>query len=424
VASLAHPTPAAELAAIPVEKRTPAQKDELTRLWLLQKDPEFAKLDAATNAVAKEKESLSSEITSVMVMEDMPKPRPAYILVRGQYDHHGPQVTSTLPAFLEIKGKTFPRNRLGLAKWIVDSDNPLTARVTVNRLWERFFGVGIVATVEDFGTRAEFPSHPELLDWLATEFIGQKWNLKQVIREMVTSATYRQSSNVTPKLEKVDPNNRLLARGPRFRLPAEVIRDQAMYAGGLLTEHVGGPSVRPYQPDGVWDDVNVYGNLRNYKHDMGPNLHRRSLYTIWKRTAAPPNMTLFDVPSRETCRVSRARTDTPLQALTLLNDITYVEAARALAQRMLQEGGTTPTDRLAFAFRVVLARDPSAAESRVLLDSLETMRKHYGSNRDAARKVAMQGDVTKKGRLDEVEVAAYTLMANTILNLDETINKE
>jgi hypothetical protein len=333
-------------------------------------------------------------------------------------------VTASLPAVLQIKGKSFPSNRLGLAEWIVDPENPLTARVTMNRLWERFFGTGIVATVEDFGTRAEFPSHPELLDWLATEFIGQKWDMKKMIREMVTSATYRQSSDVTADRMKVDPTNRLLSRGPRFRLTAEVIRDQAMYVAGLLSEKVGGPSVRPYQPDGVWDDVNVYGNLRNYKHDMGPDLHRRSLYTIWKRTAAPPNMTLFDMPSRETCRVQRARTDTPLQALTLLNDVTYVESARALAQRMLLEGGATPATRLRFAFETVLARDPSADESRILKEHLDRNLAHYRGNPASAQKLVMDGDLKDSPKLPPTDVAAYTVVASMILNLDETINKE
>jgi hypothetical protein len=238
------------------------------------------------------------------------------------------------------------------------------------------------------------------------------------------SATYRQSSRVTPALLAADPANRLLARGPRFRLQAEVIRDQAMFVGGLLTEHLGGPSVRPYQPAGVWDDVNVYGNLRNYMHDKGANLHRRSLYTIWKRTAAPPNMTLFDMPSRETCRMVRARTDTPLQALTLLNDVTYVEAARALADRMLNEGGSSPESRLDFAFRVVLSRDINPQEKQILLAQLARHRAHYGKNEAAAKQLLAEGDYQASAHAPADVVAAYTVVAGMILNLDETINKE
>ena len=420
---------AAQILATAPAARTPEQKDELTRILLDERDPAFRDLNNKASKVIRDRNELDSQITTVMVMEEMPKPRPAFVLIRGQYDHPGAAVTASLPSILQIKGKTFPNNRLGLAEWIVDPENPLTARVTVNRLWERFFGAGIVPTVEDFGTRADFPSHPELLDWLATEFIGpasngRKWDLKNIIREMVTSATYRQSSEISPDRMKADPTNRLLARGPRFRLTAEVIRDQAMYVGGLLTEKIGGPSVRPYQPAGVWDDVNVYGNLRNYKHDMGPDLHRRSLYTIWKRTAAPPNMTLFDMPSRETCRVQRARTDTPLQALTLLNDVTYVEAARALGQRMLLEGGAGPDARLRFAFETVLSRDPSNDESRILKSHLEENLAHYRADPADAKKLIAEGDLRDNPKLAVPDVAAYTILASMILNLDETINKE
>ncbi len=424
VAGLAQTNLAAPILAIAPEKRTEAQKSELTRLYLLDRDNEFKKLDASRQKAEAARQDLDSQITTVMVMQEMPKPRPAFILNRGQYDHPGKKVTARLPLFLEIKGKTFPNNRLGLAKWIVDPQNPLTARVTVNRLWERLFGTGIVATSEDFGTRAEYPSHPELLDYLATELVRLNWRLKPMLKEMVMSAAYRQSSNVSPALEKLDPANRLLARGPRFRLPAEVIRDQAMYVGGLLTEKVGGPSVRPYQPDGIWDETSVYGNLHNYKHAMGGDLHRRSLYTIWKRTAAPPNMTLFDVPTREICRVQRARTDTPLQALDLLNDVTYLEASRALAQRMLKEGGATDEQRLAFGFRAVLGRSPNPEESRILESGLARKVTRYKADLDAATKLIAQGDLRNDPSLDRAQLAAYTLVASTMLNLDETITKE
>jgi hypothetical protein len=424
VSELAAIPEATPLLAIPADRRTKEQARELAKLWLREKNPAFRDRLAQYRQAVEERDQVENAISTVMVMEEMQKPREAFVLKRGQYDQHGDKVEAAFPAFLRIKGKTFPNNRLGLAKWIVDPKNPLTSRVTVNRLWDRFFGVGIVPTVEDFGTRADFPSHPELLDWLATEFIRTGWDLKKTIREIVTSATYRQSSRVTPALLKADPTNRLLARGPRFRLPAEVLRDQAMYVGGTLTEKIGGPSVRPYQPDGVWDEVNVYGNLRNYMHDLGPNLHRRSLYTIWKRTAAPPTMTLFDVPSRETCRVRRSRTNTPLQALTMLNDVTYVEAARALAIRMMREGGATPESRLAFAFRVTLSRPPLPEESRILLGSLEKRLAHYRANPKAAGQLLVEGDLLNDPWLKDPDVAAYTILASTILNMDEAVTRE
>jgi len=357
-------------------------------------------------------------------MQDLPKPRDCYVLIRGAYDKHGDKVNAAVPAFLPPIPKGYANNRLGLAEWIVSPSNPLTSRVAVNRLWERFFGTGIVATSEDFGTRAEFPSHPELLDWLATEFVRLKWDQKALIKELVTCATYRQVSDETPEIAKADPLNRYLARGPRFRLPAEVIRDQALAAAGLLVEKIGGPSVRPYQPDGVWDELNVYGNLRNYKHDTDSGLHRRSLYTIWKRTAAPPEMTLFDMTARETCRVRRARTNTPLQALVLLNDVTYFEAARVLANRMIKEGGATPEARLNYAFMWTLSRPASADEERILEASLKRRVEHYRKNLKAAKKLISTGDALNVPHTDPAELAAYTITASTILNMDETLTKE
>jgi len=421
---LADMNAAAAILALDPSKRTKAQSDRLTDLWALEHDASYRALDEEKQATEKKRAMLDSQISTVMIMEEMPKPRDCYVLVRGLYDHHGEKVTAEVPKFLPPLPKGAPNNRLGLAEWLVAPNNPLTARVAVNRMWERLFGVGIVETSEDFGTRASFPTHLKLLDWLATEFVRLKWDQKAMWKELVMSATYRQSSKITPELLKVDPLNKLLARGPRFRLNAEELRDQAMYFGGLLTEKIGGPSVRPYQPDGVWDELNVYGNLRNYKHDTGPNLYRRSLYTIWKRTAPPPNMTLFDMPSRETCVVRRPRTDTPLQALDMLNDVTYVEASRALALRMIREGGLTPASRLDFAFQVVLSRDPSKEEAKILEDGLADRLAHYKSDRADAEKLIAEGDLKNPANLDPSIIAAYTLAASTILNLDETITKE
>lgn len=410
--------------AKPEGSRTDAEKKELSLRWSEANDAGYRSLIDRKAKAESELQNTENMIQSVMVMEEMPKPRPAYLLIRGQYDKRGPAVPAILPAALARNTKLQPNNRLGLAKWIVAPNNPLTSRVTVNRFWERFFGSGIVETSEDFGTRASFPTHPELLDYLGTELVRTGWNLKQFIREIVTSATYRQSSRVSPALLKRDPTNRYLARGPRFRLQAEVLRDQAMAVGGLLVDKVGGPSVRPYQPDGVWDEVNVYGNLRNYKHDKDSGLRRRSLYTIWKRTAAPPNMTLFDVPSRETCRVRRSRTNTPLQALALLNDVTYVEAARALATRMILEGGPSPESRLRFAYRELLTREPQAAESAILTSRLAKNLAYYRARPEMAKKLIAQGDLPTSERLDASELAAYTLIASTLLNLDETVTRE
>ena len=317
-----------------------------------------------------------------------------------------------------------PNNRLGFAKWVVSADNPLTSRVTVNRLWERFFGQGIVSTVEDFGTRADFPTHPELLDWMATEFIRLKWDLKGFIKEVVMSSTYRQSSNITAAKMAVDPTNKWLSHGPRFRLQGEVIRDQALFAAGLLVDKIGGPSVRPYEPEGIWDETNFYGNLRNYMHDKGEGLYRRSLYTIWKRTAAPPNMLLFDVPSREACRVRRSRTDTPLQALTLMNDETYVEASRVLAQKMIHEGGSSPEARITDGFRRVLSRAPTASEMKLMVANVKKRTEKFRQKPELAKTLINVGDSPVDKKIDQAELAAYTLTASTLLNLDETLTKE
>ncbi len=421
---LASVSPAETMLRIPLEKRTKDQKDLLDHYWAREHDAKYKELDDDYFESKIASDKLEGQITTVMVMQEMPKPRDCFVLIRGEYDKHGDKVTMGLPAALPKMPAGVPNNRLGLAKWIVSPDNPLTGRVTMNRQWERLFGTGIVATSEDFGTRADFPSHPELLDWLATEFLKQKWDMKAMLKEMVMSATYRQTSDITPALVQADPTNKYLAHGPRFRLQAETIRDQALAVGGLLVEKLGGPSVRPYQPDGVWDDVNVYGNLRNYKHDTDSGLHRRSLYTIWKRTAAPPNMTLFDVPSRETCRIKRARTNTPLQALALLNDVTYLESARALAQRMLKEGGATPEARLKFAYQTVLSRNPSADELKILGASVKKRIAHYKSHQKDAMDLIKDGDYPVDKNDNPAILAAYTVIASTILNLDETLTKE
>ncbi len=424
VEALASVHPAARLVTIPVEKRTAAQASEIARLWSLDNDADYAKMSKDREAASKKQRELDSSIPDVMVMAEMPKPRDCYVLVRGEYDKHGPKVEAGLPSFLPPMPAGQPNNRLGLARWIVSPDNPLTARVTVNRMWDRFFGQGLVETIEDFGTRADYPTNPPLLDYLATEFIRLKWDQKAMMKEIAMSATYRQSSRITPQKLAADPTNKFASRGPRFRLTGEVIRDQALFSAGLLVEKIGGPGVRPYEPDGIWDETNFYGNLRNYKHDTDSGLYRRSLYTIWKRTAAPPNMLLFDVPPRETCRVRRVRTDTPLQALTLLNDETYIEAARVLAQKMIEEGGPTAEGRLTRGFMRVLGRAPTATEMKVMKTALDKRIERFRKNPAAARDLLANGDAKLDAKLDQPVLAAYTITASTLFNLDETLTKE
>jgi hypothetical protein len=329
-----------------------------------------------------------------------------------------------------------PVNRLGLARWLVSGDHPLTARVWVNRTWERLFGYGIVKTSENFGSQAEWPMHPELLDWLAVEFAkptvlpkvdgqpSKPWDMKGMIKFIMMSRAYRQSSSAPEELYLKDPENRLLARGPRFRLTGELVRDQALAVSGLLVNKVGGPSVRPYMPVGVWSETNRYGNLKNYKADTGAGLFRRSMYTIWKRTAAPPSMLLFDAPNREICMPKRSRTNTPLQALALMNEVTYVEAARALAQRMMKEGGDSVESRLTIGFRLVTARTPDADTLKVLKSGFERRKKEFEKEPERAKAFITQGSSKPDPSLAAPELAAYSATASILLNLDRVITKD
>jgi hypothetical protein len=365
-------------------------------------------------------------VPSVMVMEEMPKPRPLYLLKRGQYDQ--PDKTRTLepgtPSCLPGLPTGVPRNRLGLARWLISTENPLTARVEVNRIWQHHFGVGLVKTAENFGIQGEPPSHPELLDWLATELIRTGWDIKAMHRLVVTSATYQQASRVPPALLSHDPENRLVARGPRFRLSAEVVRDNALAIAGLLTPRLGGPSVKPYQPAGLWEELAGGAGEGPYIQDKGPNLYRRSLYVYRKRTVPHPALATFDAPSRETCQVKRARTNTPLQALELLNDVAYVEAARALGQLMIAECSGSPEARIVHAFRRAAARTPTPAELTVLRRGLDRYLAAYRSDPRAAEQLVRHGESPLDPNVDLAELAAYTATAGVILNLDETISQE
>ena len=362
-------------------------------------------------------------VIDVMVMKELAQPRDAFVLNRGEYDKPGAKVERKLPAVLPPLPPGAPNNRLGFARWLVSGQHPLTARVWVNRAWESFFGIGLVKTSENFGSQAEWPSHPELLDWLAVDFAEHGWDMKRMQKLMLMSQAYRQSTVVTAeKLEK-DPENRWLSRGPRFRLSAETIRDQALAVSGLLVPKVGGASVKPYMPEAVWDETSVYGDMRNYKADTGEGLYRRSLYTIWKRTAAPPSMLLFDSATREVCTVKRSRSNTPMQALSLLNEVTFVEASRKLAELALRQPGTAE-ERLAWTFQRVTRRPATPAELAVLRPGLERRLKAYAADVPAAKQLLANGQSPAPADLDPAQLAAWTVTANVLLNLDETVTRE
>ena len=369
-----------------------------------------------------------------MVMGERANRKDSFLLIRGQYDKHGEKVEPNVPAFLPPLAADAPKNRLGLARWLTDPSHPLVGRVVVNRFWQMFFGTGLVKTSEDFGLQGELPSHPELLDWLAVEFTtpeasGAKgWDVRGLIKLIVTSATYKQSSVVSPALVAKDPENRLLARGPRVRLQAEFLRDQALALSGLINPEIGGKSVSPYQPAGLWEELMARADGKNwsaqsYEQSHGKDLYRRTMYTFWKRTSPPPSLATFDAPDRETCTVRRSRTNTPLQALVLLNDPTYVEASRKMAERILNEGGATTEARLAWAFKLATSRDPKASETAVLQSIVDSEKTHYQADKAAADKLLKVGESARDPKLDDAELAAWTTVASVILNLDEVLNK-
>jgi Protein of unknown function (DUF1553)/Protein of unknown function (DUF1549)/Concanavalin A-like lectin/glucanases superfamily/Planctomycete cytochrome C len=406
---------------IPAWRRTAGQARKVRQCFLATDAPEgIQDLRARIKAVFASLDALTEQVPTTMVMQELPVPRASHVLVRGQYDKPGPRVERGVPGCLSPWPAGAKLDRLGLARWLVSPENPLTARVAVNRAWQTLFGTGLVKTIDDFGAQGEPPSHPSLLDWLATELVKSGWDSKKLLRLIVTSATYRQSSRVTPAALRRDPENRLLARGPRLRLTAEMIRDQALGLGGLLVERQGGPSVKPYQPPGLWKELTD----DDYVQDHGPSLYRRSLYTFWKRTVPPPAMVAFDAPARETCIVRETRTNTPLQALSLLNDVTFVEAARWFAQRIIARGGVTPDARLEAAFRAATARRPRPHELAILRAALEDALVRFRQDPHAAKALLEVGESPLDPRLDASELAAYTIIAQLILNLDETITKE
>ena len=409
------------IAALPAEERTPAQAKKLRWAYLDTEASKRVRRAVAAVKMARLRHALFDEsIPSVMVMTESDKANRAHVLRRGAYDARGEEVAPATPAVLTRPGSGAPKTRLDLARWLVSRENPLTARVAVNRYWEMLFGVGLVKTSEDFGTQGERPLHSELLDWLAVQFMESGWDVKAVLKTIVMSAAYRRSSTVTPELMERDPENRLLARGPRFRLPAEFIRDQALSVSGLLDETRGGPPVKPYQPPGIWNEVS--GVV--YREDSGSALYRRSLYTYWKRTVPPPSMVAFDAADRESCQMRRPRTNTPIQALTLMNDPTYVEASRKLAERMMHEGGSTTRERLAYGFRLVTSVRPHHSELDVLAKAFEDFRTGFRRERKAAVAYLSVGESQWDTTLDPRELAPYAALASLMLNLDEAVTKQ
>ena len=416
------------LKSVPAATRTDAQQKQLRDYFLINicqtTKPVLATIEAEIAKLKSEREQLDKAIPSTFVMKDLEAPRESFVMVRGAYDKPGEKVVRDVPAaFPPLPNKEKP-TRLDLAKWLMAESNPLSARVTVNRFWQQVFGIGLVKTSGDFGSQGQPPSHPELLDWLAVTFRESGWDMKKLVRLMITSATFRQSSAAPEALWQRDPENRLHARGARLRLDAEEVRDNALAISGLLKTKMGGAGVRPYQPPNIWEPVGFDGSTtRNYVQDKGDSLYRRSLYTFIKRTAPPPFMVNFDAPSREQSCTVRERSNTPMQALQLMNDVQHIEAARGFAERLMTEGGATADERITFGYRLVLARHPSAEELEVVRAALGEHLAKYQAAPEAAGKLIRQGESPPRAGLAEPELAAWTLIANLLLNLDETITR-
>jgi hypothetical protein len=432
------PAPIKAILDTPPDKRTDAQRQELRQHFRQTASTKATDLKKRLEEQRRCRNELDSKIPTTMVMQEMPQPRETFLLVRGAYDKKGDKVVADVPAFLPRLPDGVVHDRLALARWFVAPEHPLTSRVIVNRIWQSLFGIGIVRTAEDFGSQGDLPSHPELIDWMATQFQSPSrspgcdeshaWNVKALIKQILMSATYRQSSEVVGDLWAKDPDNRLLARGPRFRMPAEMIRDMALSVSGLLNDEIGGRSVSPYQPPGIWEELASREDGKNwtaqeYVQSHGADLYRRTMYTFWKRSAPPPSLVTFDAPDRETCVVRRARTNTPLQALVLMNDPTYVEASRKLAERMLREAGTSPEERISLAFRLTLSRKPSQRETASLLKTVERVTASYRANPAAVEDLLKVGEAPRESKFDGTELAAWTIAASVILNLDETLTK-
>jgi hypothetical protein len=433
---LAQTPRAQELLALPTAKRGDKERGELFDWYLAAMDEVTRSLNARQAALMQEEVALKSRGTIAYVMQERPEEPVAYILFRGDYDKRRDKVKATTPTSLPPMAAALPHNRLGFAKWLLSPEHPLTARVTVNRYWQEIFGTGLVRSSGDFGVAGELPSHPELLDWLAIQFSsssrplspsggegGIGWDIKAFFKMLVTSATYRQSAAVSKLALEKDPQNRLLSRAPRYRMDAEMIRDYALATSGLLVGKIGGPSVKPYQPEGVWEAVGMIGsNTRDYKRDNGEALYRRSLYTFWKRAAPPASLDILNAPNREFCTVRRERTNTPLQALVTLNDPQFVEAARSLAQLTLKQSGSTEA-RLDFIGKRLLSRPFRAEELPVVQRSLSELLTYYRGHPEDAAKLINVGESRPEPTMDAPTLAAWTMLANELFNLDEVLNK-
>lgn len=418
---LAESDGAYALLAIAADQRTPEQTSRLFTHYLQNHSQDFRDVQQRIETLTGEIAELKKPLTTVMVMGDLEKPRDTFVLNRGAYDSPSDRkVAPNTMAVLPPMAEGLPTNRLGLANWLFSGEHPLTARVAVNRYWQLLFGTGLVSTPADFGSQGDYPSHPELLDWLAIDFRDQGWNIKRTLKQMMMSATYRQSAKATQEAYRQDPHNRRLARGPRFRLQGEFIRDTALSLSGLLDATMGGPGVKPYQPAGLWVEVGLSGKPA-FKQDHGEKLFRRSLYTYWKRSAPPPPMQIFDAPTREKCTLRRPRTNTPLQALVVLNDPQFVEASRHFAQRIL--GQADDTSRLVFAFRSATSRRPSQEELAALATVLQRAREYFQQNEESALQLVTVGESPRDESIEPTELAAWTIVANTILNLDETLTR-
>jgi hypothetical protein len=412
----------AALLRTPGTQRTPRQTEELFEYYRLNYDPHYARYLAQLTKLRDEENQLITDQPEVMIMQELAEARPTFILDRGEYDSPTTKVQPNTPAKLIAFDEQLPKNRLGLAKWLVSPQHPLFSRVTVNRLWAMCFGDGLVSTVEDFGNQGALPTHPELLDWLATHFAESGWDVKAFMKMLVMSSAYRQSSVPSLEATEKDPGNELLSRGPGFRLSAEMIRDNALAASGLLVPKIGGPSVYPYQPDGIWEAL-ATRNKTKYEQGSGEDLYRRSLYTVWKRSSPPPSMLNFDAPDRYLCVVRRQKTATPLQSLVLMNDPQYVEAARKLAERMMREGGSSPENRITFAFKALTSRSPRPDEIAVLKRLYQEELTDFKENPDQALKLLRTGESERDKTLNASELAACTVIASTVMNFDEFVVK-
>ncbi len=396
---------------------TTKEKTALFDFYCAQYEAEYQVLLDALQEKRTKYNTTVEPVRELMIMRETPEPKSAFVLNRGQYDSPAEEVFPATPKQILPFPDDLPKNRLGLARWLFHPDHPLTARVTVNRYWQLFFSRGLVETAEDFGNQGALPTHPDLLDWLAIRFQEENWNIKSLLKQIVLSATYRQSSRADETLLEIDPNNELLARGPRQRLTAEMMRDNALAASGLLVRKIGGPSVRPYQPPGLWRF-----NSGRYVQDHGDSLYRRSLYTIWKRTVPPPTMNTFDAPDRSYCIARRQKTSTPLQALILLNDPQYVEAARVLAQNVML-AQKNPSTRIQLMYRKLSGRQMLPEEAPILQELYERSLAKYRTQSEKTNGLLAVGEFPLTEELDRAELAATTIVASAIMNHDACVIK-